>query len=77
MLGLTANIGKRVALLVSVSVSGVGVLVLVLWTTICCILQKVTVSIVLLITVYRDAGVLDNSGKNNRMVYCHCELQSR
>ena len=26
---------------------------------------------------YRDAGVLDNSGKNNRMVYCHCEPQSR
>ena len=67
MLGLTANIGKLVTLMVSVSVSGVGVLVLVLWTTICCILQKVTVSIVLLITVYRDAGVLDNSGKNNRI----------
>ena len=67
MLGLTANIGKPITLLVSVSVYGVGVLVLVLWTTICCILQKVTVSIVLLITVYRDAGVLDNSGKNNRI----------
>ena len=78
MLGLTANIGKLITLLLSVPVSGVGVLVLVLWTTICCILQKVTVSIVLLITVYRDAGVLDNSGKNNRMVvYCHSELQSR
>ena len=77
MLGITANIGKLLTLLVSAGVSGVGVLVLVLWTTICCILQKVTVSITLLITVYRDAGVLDNSGKNNRMVYCHCEPQSR
>ena len=63
MLGLTANIGKLVTLLVSVPVSGVGVLVLVLWTTICCIHQKVTISIMLLIAVYRDAGGLDNSGK--------------
>ena len=77
MLGLTANIGKLVTFMVSVSVSGVGVLVLVLWTTICCIHQKVTISIMLLITVYRDAGVLDNSGKSNRMVFCHCEPQSR
>ena len=77
MLGLTANIGKLLTLLVSVSVSGVGVLFLVLWTTICCIHQKVTISIVLLIVVYRDAGVLDNSGKSNRMDYCHCEEQSR
>ena len=77
MLGLAANIGKLLTPLVSVGDYGVGVLVLVLWTTICCIHQKVTFSIILLITIYRNAGVLDNSGKSNRMVYCHCEEQSR
>ena len=45
MLGLTANIGKLVTLLVSVGVNCFGVLVLLLWTIICCIHQKVTISI--------------------------------